>query len=312
MAMASPSRSCRRSTFAAAASFGCGRATSTGRPRSTPIRSTSPSGSRWPERVAPRRRPRWRADRRAGARPGDRGDRRRGRGADPGRGRRWPSRRACRRRSPWMPERPASSIGTAALEDPAFAGRLVDAHGAARIAVAIDVRDGHAVGHGWTTGADGRRRRRSRSADLADVGVETFEVTAIDRDGLLEGPDLELYERLVALERGAIIASGGIASLDDIRAVRAIGCSGRHRRAGAVRGRLDLARRSRSTRVDLPIASQLRRRRQCPRRARRPPRAPCGGRRSPSRRCGPARPRSGRASAENEPRPWASERSSVA
>src|SRR5580765_131120 len=45
------------------------------------------------------------------------------------------------------------AIGTTALKDPAFAGRLVDAHGSARIAVAIDVRDGQAVGHGWTTDA---------------------------------------------------------------------------------------------------------------------------------------------------------------
>ena len=51
-------------------------------------------------------------------------------------------------------------------------------------------------------------------------------MTAIDRDGLLEGPDLELYRRLVALGRGSIIASGGVTSLDDISAVRAIGCSG--------------------------------------------------------------------------------------
>ena len=41
----------------------------------------------------------------------------------------------------------------------------------------------------------------------------TFEVTAIDRDGLLGGPDLALYERLLALERGPIIASAGIATI---------------------------------------------------------------------------------------------------
>jgi phosphoribosylformimino-5-aminoimidazole carboxamide ribotide isomerase len=116
-------------------------------------------------------------------------------------------------------------VGTAALKDPGFAGRLVEAHGAARIAVAIDVRDDVAVGHGWTTGAAGIDASEAIRR-LADAGVETFEVTAIDRDGLLEGPDLELYARLVALERGAIIASGGIASRDDLEAVRAIGCSG--------------------------------------------------------------------------------------
>ena len=56
-------------------------------------------------------------------------------------------------------------------------------------------------------------------------------MTAIERDGLLGGPDLALYERLVALDRGEIIASGGIATVDDLRAVRDIGC------AGAILGR---------------------------------------------------------------------------
>jgi phosphoribosylformimino-5-aminoimidazole carboxamide ribotide isomerase len=116
-------------------------------------------------------------------------------------------------------------IGTAAIEDPAFAGRLVAVHGSARIAVAIDVRRGLAVGHGWATGTPGIDAAAAVRR-LADVGVETFEVTAVERDGLLDGPDLDLYERLVGLDRGSIIASGGIASVDDIRAVRAIGCTG--------------------------------------------------------------------------------------
>ena len=65
-------------------------------------------------------------------------------------------------------------------------------------------------------------------------------MTAIDRDGLLEGPDLELYRRLVALERGSIIASGGVTSVDDIRAVRAIGCTGAILGRALYEGRLDL------------------------------------------------------------------------
>ncbi len=56
--------------------------------------------------------------------------------------------------------------------------------------------------------------------------MTTLEVTAIDRDGLLGGPDLALYERLIALDRGAIIASGGVATLADLRAVRDLGCAG--------------------------------------------------------------------------------------
>ncbi|HEV8403166.1 MAG TPA: 1-(5-phosphoribosyl)-5-[(5-phosphoribosylamino)methylideneamino] imidazole-4-carboxamide isomerase [Candidatus Limnocylindrales bacterium] len=116
-------------------------------------------------------------------------------------------------------------VGTAALSDPVFAGRLVDRHGADRIAIAIDVRDGRAVGQGWIAGAAGIEATAAIER-LVDVGVRTFEVTAIDRDGLLDGPDLRLYARLVSLGRASIIASGGIASIDDLRAVRDAGCAG--------------------------------------------------------------------------------------
>jgi len=116
-------------------------------------------------------------------------------------------------------------IGTTALGDPAFAARLVGAHGSGRVAVAIDVRDGKAVGHGWTVDA-ATVDPAVAIERLADAGVETFEVTAIDRDGLLAGPDLALYERVIGLERGAVIASGGISTIDDLRALRGIGCAG--------------------------------------------------------------------------------------
>jgi phosphoribosylformimino-5-aminoimidazole carboxamide ribotide isomerase len=116
-------------------------------------------------------------------------------------------------------------IGTAALEDPAFVGRLVAKHGAERIAVAIDVRDGRAIGDAWVAGALGIDAADAISR-LADAGIQTFEVTAIERDGLMEGPNLALYERLVRPGRGAIIASGGIRSADDVRSVRDIGCAG--------------------------------------------------------------------------------------
>ncbi len=116
-------------------------------------------------------------------------------------------------------------IGTAALRDPSFVRDLVAQHGANRIVVAIDVRNGLAVGHGWARDAKGIEAVEAIER-LADVGVTTFEVTAIDRDGLLGGPDLALYERLVALGRGAVIASAGIASVQDVGAVRAIGCTG--------------------------------------------------------------------------------------
>jgi phosphoribosylanthranilate isomerase len=116
-------------------------------------------------------------------------------------------------------------LGTAALRDPAFAASVVAAHGAARLAVAIDVRDGLALGDGWRPGARGVPPDEA-VARLADVGIETFEVTSVDRDGRLAGPDLDLLRALVGLGHGEVIASGGIATLDDLRAVRSIGCRG--------------------------------------------------------------------------------------
>ncbi|MGZ9159858.1 MAG: 1-(5-phosphoribosyl)-5-[(5-phosphoribosylamino)methylideneamino]imidazole-4-carboxamide isomerase [Candidatus Limnocylindrales bacterium] len=116
-------------------------------------------------------------------------------------------------------------IGTAALRDPDLAARLVERHGPDRVAVALDVRDGLAIGEGWRRGAPGVAAETALTT-LADAGVTTFEATAIDRDGLLGGPDLDLLGRLVGLGRGGIIASGGITTLDDLRAVEALGCAG--------------------------------------------------------------------------------------
>jgi phosphoribosylformimino-5-aminoimidazole carboxamide ribotide isomerase len=116
-------------------------------------------------------------------------------------------------------------LGTAALREPSLVGRLVSRHGAARIACALDVREGRAVGHAWRAGAPGVPVAEALRA-LADEGGTVFEVTAIDRDGTLEGPDLALLERLVALGRGAVIASAGIAGPADLRAVRDLGCAG--------------------------------------------------------------------------------------
>jgi len=131
-------------------------------------------------------------------------------------------------------------VGTAALQDPGFAGRLVSTHGSDRIAAAIDVRDGSAIGHGWAVGTAGIEAAEAIER-LADAGVITFEVTAINRDGLLGGPDVALYERLVGLGRGSVVASGGIASIEDLLAVRALGCAGAIVGRAIYEGQIDLA-----------------------------------------------------------------------
>jgi phosphoribosylformimino-5-aminoimidazole carboxamide ribotide isomerase len=131
-------------------------------------------------------------------------------------------------------------IGTAALRDPGFVGRLVARFGAERIAVALDVRDGLAIGEGWVPGAPGVPSDQALSA-LADRGAQTFIVTAIERDGLLSGPNVDLLGRMIVLGRGDVIASAGISSLQDIAAVRALGCAGAIVGRALYEGRVDLA-----------------------------------------------------------------------
>jgi phosphoribosylformimino-5-aminoimidazole carboxamide ribotide isomerase len=137
-------------------------------------------------------------------------------------------------------------VGTAALRDPDLVERLVARFGAARIAVALDVRDGIAVGQGWVPGAAGMPVEAAL-ATLSDRGARTFVVTAIERDGLLTGPNLELLGRMVALRRGDVIASAGVSSLADIAAVRALGCSGAIIGRAIYEGRLDVAEAVRLT-----------------------------------------------------------------
>jgi phosphoribosylformimino-5-aminoimidazole carboxamide ribotide isomerase len=116
-------------------------------------------------------------------------------------------------------------LGTAALRSDDLVRQVVAAFGGEKIIIAVDIRDGVALGEGWRAGTAGVEPLELLGR-LGAAGIGTFEVTAIDRDGLLGGPDLPLLGRLVALGRGRIIASGGIATADHLRAVRDAGCSG--------------------------------------------------------------------------------------
>jgi phosphoribosylformimino-5-aminoimidazole carboxamide ribotide isomerase len=131
-------------------------------------------------------------------------------------------------------------LGTAALEHPELVGELVERHGTERIAVALDVRDGLAVGHGWISGAGGTPVLDVLNR-LDGVGASTFVVTAIDRDGLLGGPDLALLEQVVSATTATVIASGGIATIDDLEAVRDAGCGGAIVGRALYVGAIDLA-----------------------------------------------------------------------
>jgi phosphoribosylformimino-5-aminoimidazole carboxamide ribotide isomerase len=119
-------------------------------------------------------------------------------------------------------------VGTAAVAEPEALEQFVAQLGD-RLVVAIDVRGGRVAARGWLddTGleaADVARR-------CADAGVSRILCTAIERDGMLGGPDLDLLREVWESSRLPVLAAGGIRSEADLAAVAAVGC------AGAVVGR---------------------------------------------------------------------------
>ncbi len=114
-------------------------------------------------------------------------------------------------------------IGTKAATDPALVDRLLARHGAARLAVGIDAKNGQVAVRGWTDVFDltpGALAERVRAQ-----GARTVIYTDVARDGMLTGPDIAGARALAAFGLD-VIASGGIASLEDLRGVRAAGLAG--------------------------------------------------------------------------------------
>lgn len=110
-------------------------------------------------------------------------------------------------------------VGTAAYTDLEFVENLVDAWGG-RVLVAIDVRDGKVSVAGWTKETqmlpDEVIERMQRQ------GIRQFVYTNVDRDGMLEGPDLDEVRRIAGAVRGRFLYSGGIGSLDDLRGLSSL------------------------------------------------------------------------------------------
>ncbi len=108
-------------------------------------------------------------------------------------------------------------LGTAAVWNPHVAGDLVQSFGPDRVVAAVDVRNGRATGSGW----EGEGRPVADVCrDLAGAGVGWILATGIDRDGMMSGPDTDLLQEVrVAAPGVKLIASGGVANLDDITAL---------------------------------------------------------------------------------------------
>jgi 1-(5-phosphoribosyl)-5-[(5-phosphoribosylamino)methylideneamino] imidazole-4-carboxamide isomerase/N-(5'phosphoribosyl)anthranilate isomerase len=107
------------------------------------------------------------------------------------------------------------NIGTAALEDPTWCAKAIAEHGD-RVAVGLDVRGTTLSARGWTQ--DG--------GELFDVlarlerdGCARYVVTDVGRDGTMTGPNLDLLRSVCAATDKPVVASGGVSSLDDLRAI---------------------------------------------------------------------------------------------
>lgn len=128
-------------------------------------------------------------------------------------------------------------LGSVALSDPALVESAVEQWGD-RIAVGLDARDGRLAANGWLDQTDATVNEVA--ASLARAGVSCFTFTDIRRDGTLSGPNLDALRSLLATVEADVISSGGVGTLDDVRAVADAGAAGVIIGRALYDGRLDL------------------------------------------------------------------------
>jgi 1-(5-phosphoribosyl)-5-[(5-phosphoribosylamino)methylideneamino] imidazole-4-carboxamide isomerase/N-(5'phosphoribosyl)anthranilate isomerase len=107
------------------------------------------------------------------------------------------------------------NLGTAALENPEWTARVIAEHGD-RIAVGLDVRGHVLAARGWTKEGGDLFETLAR---LESDGCARYVVTDVTKDGTLQGPNLELLKEVCAATKKPVVASGGISSLADIKAL---------------------------------------------------------------------------------------------
>lgn len=114
-------------------------------------------------------------------------------------------------------------IGSIAVSNPEFAIEMIRKYGA-KIAVGIDAKDGFVATHGWLDTSKVRAVELGKK--FADAGAETFIFTDIATDGTLAGPNIPAVLEMAEVTGKTVIASGGVSSLDDLKAIAAKGISG--------------------------------------------------------------------------------------
>jgi phosphoribosylformimino-5-aminoimidazole carboxamide ribotide isomerase len=107
-------------------------------------------------------------------------------------------------------------LGTAAYADIDFLDEALAAH-RERVVVSVDARRGKLAASGWTDQTD--IPAEAVIETLGKRGVTRFVYSSIERDGMLMGPDLGEVERIADVVRGTFVYSGGVSSVDDLRAL---------------------------------------------------------------------------------------------
>lgn len=122
-------------------------------------------------------------------------------------------------------------IGTAAIENPSLLEEVVSI---GRVAIAVDLKGNKVAVHGW------KKKTDLSYTDLFErfekTGVDAYIVTHIERDGTLEGPDIDAYKNIISSTTKDVIASGGVGSTDDLRDLSLLDVNGKNLR-GVIVGR---------------------------------------------------------------------------
>jgi phosphoribosylformimino-5-aminoimidazole carboxamide ribonucleotide (ProFAR) isomerase len=110
-------------------------------------------------------------------------------------------------------------LGTAAYRDVDLLDEAIDRLGD-RLVVSVDARDGRLAAAGWLEQTE--IPAESVIEQLVARGVRRFVYSSIERDGMLAGPDLDGARRASQAARGSLIYSGGVSTVEDLRALRAL------------------------------------------------------------------------------------------
>jgi len=138
-------------------------------------------------------------------------------------------------------------VGSAALREWPWFDRLSHrADLAGRLVLGLDARGGRLAAHGWTLQTDASAAEAASRTRSWPLGAIVF--TDIARDGMLQGVNVEATAALIAATDVPVIASGGVAGLEDVRRCAAIGCAGVIIGRAYYEGRIDLAEAVRQAR----------------------------------------------------------------